>query len=291
MKTIFENKIFKIACGSNGDDYDWTDKVMKIAGNYMDAITLHHYTVPGGWNDRGSATEFNEEKYFATMERALYMDTLITKHLQIMSRYDEAHKVGLIVDEWGTWFDVEEGTNPGFLYQQNTMRDALVAAATLNIFNKHSDRVIMANIAQTVNVLQAVILTEGEKMVLTPTYHVFDLFKVHQDATLVDSYIETSAIGKEKIPNLSASVSESESGLHITIANFSLTDSYPIDCDIVGMKAKAVDAEILTEKVNTYNDFTDANCVKITKFNNIQINESGLKFEIPPCSVMRISVQ
>ena len=124
-----------------------------------------------------------------------------------------------IVDEWGTWFDVEPDTNPGFLYQQSTMRDALVAAINLNIFNQHSDRVVMANIAQMVNVLQAVILTEGSKMLLTPTYHVFDLYKEHQGATLLESSLETETIGGENpVPNLTQSVSVSESGaLHITI--------------------------------------------------------------------------
>lgn len=158
-----ENKVFRIACGPNTDDYNWTEEVMRIAGGYMDGLSLHYYTVPGDWNKKGSATDFDEAMYYHTLKKAFYMDELVTKHAQIMDRYDPEHKVGLIVDEWGTWFDVEPGTNPGFLYQQSTMRDAMVAALTLNIFNAHSDRVAMANIAQLVNVLQAVILTEGEK--------------------------------------------------------------------------------------------------------------------------------
>ena len=195
-----ENKVYKIACGPNGADYDWTDKVMEIAGEYMDALTLHYYTVPTGkWQDKGAATGFPKEEYYATLKKALRMEELVRKHAQIMERHDPAHRVGLIVDEWGTWYNVEPGTNPGFLYQQNTMRDAMVAALTLNIFNAHSDRVVMANLAQMVNVLQAVILTEGEKLVLTPTYHVFDLYKHHQDAVLLGSYAETGFVGVEDI--------------------------------------------------------------------------------------------
>ncbi len=157
------NKVFKIACGPNVADYEWTDGVMKVAGRYCDAITLHYYTHPGGWQHKGSALDFSEEEYYRTLKLTLRMDELIQHHTAIMDKYDNEHRVGLIVDEWGTWFDVEPGTNPGFLYQQNTMRDALVAAINLNIFNQHSDRVIMANIAQMVNVLQAVILTDGER--------------------------------------------------------------------------------------------------------------------------------
>jgi len=145
------------------------------------AISLHYYTVPtGDWSKKGSATEFSDEEYYETISKTLYMDELIKRHSEIMSRRDPEGKIGLIVDEWGCWYDVEEGTNPGFLYQQNTMRDAIVAACNLNIFNNHSDKVVMANLAQAVNVLQSLILTEGEKMVKTPTYHVFDLFKTHQ---------------------------------------------------------------------------------------------------------------
>ena len=89
------------------------------------------------------------------------MEELVTRHSTIMDKYDPNKKVALAVDEWGIWTDVEPGTNPGFLYQQNSLRDAIVAATTLNIFNNHSDRVRLANLAQTVNVLQALVLTQG----------------------------------------------------------------------------------------------------------------------------------
>ena len=233
------NKIFKIACGPNVADYEWTDGVMKVAGRYCDAISLHYYTHPGGWDHKGSALDFSEEEYYRTLKLTLRMEELIQHHTAIMDKYDNEHRVGLIVDEWGTWFDVEPGTNPGFLYQQNTMRDALVAAINLNIFNQHSDRVVMANIAQMVNVLQAVILTDGEKMIKTPTYHVFDLFKDHQEATLLESSLETEEIGGENsVPNLTQSVSIDENGvMHITVGNLSLDQAYPVECTIVGKKA------------------------------------------------------
>ena len=180
LRNFGGNRLFKIACGPSGDDYDWTEKVMEIAGRYADGIALHYYTVPlGDWAHKGSATGFTTEVYFDTLARALKMEELVARHTAVMDKYDPKARVGLLVDEWGAWYDVEPGTNPGFLYQQNTMRDAMVAALTLHIFNKHSDRVVMANIAQMVNVLQSVILTEDRKMLLTPTYHVFDLLKAH----------------------------------------------------------------------------------------------------------------
>jgi alpha-N-arabinofuranosidase len=168
-----DNQLYKIACGSNGGDFNWTETVMKNAGYQMQGLSLHHYTVPNTWADKGSATQFSEADYFSTIEKTLVMDNFVSRHSAIMDLYDPMKRVGLIVDEWGTWYNVEPGTNPGFLYQQNTLRDAIVAGINLNIFNRHASRVKMANIAQTVNVLQAVILTDNEKMVLTPTYWVY----------------------------------------------------------------------------------------------------------------------
>ena len=234
-----DHHIEKICCGANVDDYEWTEKVMETCfrrtpegfHGFMDGLSLHYYVHPEGFEIKGSATDFDEEVWYKTLNKALYMEELIVKHGAVMDKYDPEKKVGMIVDEWGTWFTVEPGTNPGFLYQQNTMRDALVAGITLNIFNKHSDRVKMANIAQMVNVLQAVLLTEGEKMIKTPTYHVFNMYKYHQGADLVESHIETETIGgKEwKVPNLTESASVDADGvLHLTLTNLSVSEDYKI---------------------------------------------------------------
>lgn len=175
------NKIKRIACGPNVDDYHWTREVMDKVKHHAQGISLHYYTIPGDtWEHKGSATEFNTKEYYKTLAKAYRIEELINNHIAVMNSVNPQQWVNLVVDEWGTWYDVEPGTNPGFLYQQNTMRDAMVAALTLNIFNKHSDRIMMANIAQTVNVLQAMILTDAQKMVLTPTYYVFKMFKEHQ---------------------------------------------------------------------------------------------------------------
>ena len=187
VRQYTKEPLYKIACGPNIDDYNWMDVLMKHAAPFMDGISLHHYALASVWEDKRPALGFPEKEWFSLIDSALKMDELITRHTTIMDKYDPDKRVGLIVDEWGSWLAVEPGTNPGFLYQQNTIRDAMIASLTLNIFHKHADRVQMANIAQMVNVLQAMILTEGAEMIKTPTYHVFDLYKNHQDATLVDA--------------------------------------------------------------------------------------------------------
>ena len=191
---------------------------------------------------------------------------------QIMDRYDPEKRVALIVDEWGTWHDVEPGTNPGFLYQQNTMRDALVAAITLNIFNRHADRVRMANLAQTVNVLQSVVLTEGSKLVLMPTYYVFDLYKAHQDAELVDCYVETGDVGVEGacVRQVSASASVKDGALTLTAANASCDAPAEIEIELNGIEANAVCGRILTGRMDAKNDFDETN-VEIQPFTAMEL--------------------
>ncbi|HHX61483.1 MAG TPA: alpha-N-arabinofuranosidase [Epulopiscium sp.] len=292
----------KIACGANVDDYNWTENVLKTTGRspaflhgFMDGLSLHHYTFANGWENKTSATEFDEKEWYATMNQALYMETLIKGHGAIMDQYDPEYKIGMIVDEWGTWHRVEPGTNPGFLYQQNTMRDALVASITLNIFNKYCKRVTMANIAQMINVLQAVILTEGKKMILTPTYHVFNMYKHHQDAKLLESSIEVESIGLEEtcqVPNLTESVSLGKDGkVHITLTNLSHDQTYPIQSVLAESTIKDVEGTILTNKIGAHNTFDSPEVVKPEAFTTIEITDGGFKFEIPPCSVIHLALQ
>ena len=201
----------------------------------------------------------------------------------------------MIVDEWGDWFTVEPGTNPGFLYQQNTMRDALVAGITLNIFNRHCDRVKMACIAQMVNVLQSVILTEGPRMVKTPTYHVFHMYRYHQGAQLLDSYIEgVEMIGEEeeyRVPTLQESVSSSEDGvINLTLNNLSVTGVQEMEVVFAELKPGQVSASILTQQMDAYNTFDEPNRVQEEEFTDFEITEKGLKFIVPACSVVLLRI-
>ena len=287
-------KLFKVASGANSDDYHWTETLMKgIPLRMMDGIALHHYSLPS-WEKKGPATNFSEQEYFETMKSALFMDELIIKHTAIMDKYDPNKKIALVVDEWGGWFDVEAGTNPGFLYQQNTMRDAMIAGATLNIFNNHSDRVKIANLAQCVNVLQAVILTDKEKMLLTPTYHVMEMYKVHQDATLLPVEVKTNdyIYGKEKLPAVSVSASKNAAGLtHVSLVNIHSSKSEEIEIDITGQQYKAVTGRILTsKKVGDHNTFEQPDRIKPALFNQAKLKAGKLKVTVPPFSLIVLAL-
>ena len=289
------NKIYKIACGANSGDYRWTEVLMREAGKMMDGLSLHYYTVPGDWNTKGSAVDFDDTKWFDTLKKTLFMEELVTRHSVIMDQNDPEKRVGLIVDEWGTWYDVEPGTNPGFLYQQNTLRDALVAGINLNIFNNHCDRVKMANIAQTINVLQAVILTEGEKMLLTPTYHVFHMYQVHQDADLLSMTLENEEyrFGNEAIPQVSASASVDQDGkIHISICNLSHDSDVDIDCELRGATASKVSGTILTaQAMNAHNTFDSPENIKPAAFGGASLKDGRLSVQMPSKSVVVLTVE
>ncbi|MBE7010430.1 MAG: alpha-N-arabinofuranosidase [Ruminococcaceae bacterium] len=282
--------IYKIACGPSNFNYNWTETLMKKATPYMSGLSLHYYTVD--WENMYSSTGFTKEEYDEVLEKSYRMEELVTRHGEIMNRYDPEKRIGMIVDEWGTWYEVEPGTNPGFLYQQNTMRDAIVAALTLNIFNKHCDRVQMANIAQMVNVLQAVILTEGEQMLLTPTYHVFKMYKEHQEQTLLGSYITTSNVEGRKLPKLIESASVSEDGTIIsTIVNTSADEAIEIACQIADFSPNLITAEILTGNIDAHNTFENKNAVGTAVFTDFEKTSDGFKAMLPPCSVVKFVIQ
>ncbi len=299
--------IQKICCGPNSDDYNWTKNVLETCFDhtpahfhgFMDGFSLHYYTLPetvDDWNFKGSATDFTEDIFYQTLKRSLFMDELIRKHGAIMDQYDPDKKIGLMVDEWGIWTDVEPGTNPGFLYQQNTMRDALVAGMNLNIFNKHSDRVKMACIAQLVNVLQSVILTDGEKMIKTPTYYVFKMFRHHQGATLLDSTLCNNSnvgAGQNELPKIIESVSENENGeITITLTNNSLEAAEDVEIALVkdADKFKVSEAIVLKGRMADHNTFDDPEVVKEESFKDYR-EDNGLMCTIPACSVLMLRLK
>ncbi|KNY27812.1 alpha-N-arabinofuranosidase [Pseudobacteroides cellulosolvens] len=297
VRNFGDNTIYKIACGPNGDNYSWTEVLMKEAGHLLHGISLHYYTLPSGsWTgQKGSATEFDEGEWFKTLKQTLYMEELVKRHSTIMDKYDPEKKVGLIVDEWGAWYDVEPGTNPGFLYQQNTLRDALIAGINLNIFNNHCDRVQMSNIAQMVNVLQAIILTEGDRMLLTPTYHIYDMFKVHQDAQLLSVDFENIEYlyNGEKIHGISVSSSmDIEEKIHVSICNLNPMEDTEIDIDIRGKTVNSISGNVLTAgAINDMNTFDDSNKVKIDVLVNAQLKNNHAVCKIPSKSVVVLEIE
>ena len=286
-------KPYKIACGPNSGDYNWTRILMERAGSQMDGLSLHYYTLPGDWSHKGSATNFCEAEWLVTMKKTLFMEELIRKHGAIMDEFDPEKKVGLIIDEWGTWYDVEPGNNPGFLYQQNSLRDALVAGINFNIFNNNAERIHMANIAQTVNVLQAVILTDGPQMLLTPTYHVFDMYKVHQDAVKLPVFTESETVRDIKKISASASV-DSENRIHISITNADPVKETQVQIELRGCTLSSsadVKGKIITSgKIQDHNTFEKPDTVILSDFSGAKISGSFLNVELPPRSVVTLEL-
>jgi alpha-L-arabinofuranosidase len=289
--------IFRIAAGSGGRDTNWTEVLMTVAGRQMNGLSLHHYTLPtGNWSKKGSATQFGEDMWFSTMKRTLEMDDLITKHAAIMDKADPEKRVGLVVDEWGTWYDVEPGTEPGFLYQQNTLRDALVAALNFHIFHRHADRVSMANIAQTINVLQAMILTDKEKMVRTPTYWVFEMFKAHQGGTFLPLDLQSPdyAFGQERIPMVSASATRAadKSAVHLSLVNTSPAQAVTVSVKLAGVAPKLVAGRVLTAPaMNAHNTFAAPDAMKPATFDGASIKGDTLEVKLPAKSVAILTLK
>ena len=294
-KNYANARLRKIAAGPNSGDYNWTDVLMKNIGTGMWGLTLHYYTVPKGWGNKGSATAFDEKEYFTTMKKCLVMEELVSKHSTVMDKYDPEKRVALVVDEWGIWTNVEPGTNPAFLYQQNSLRDALVAGTTLNIFNNHADRVRMANLAQTVNVLQSLVLTQGNKMLLTPTYHVFDLYKVHQDAKLLPLQINSPDYKQEdqKIPAVNASASQDSTGaIHVSLVNLDATNAITVQSAINGADWKTVNGQIISSaKFTDINTFDQPGNIKPAVFNGARKEGDKLVVNLPPLAVVMLELK
>ena len=298
-----EKPIKKVCCGANVDDYFWTEGVMKTcfshaewAHGFMDYLSLHYYVHPEGWEIKGSSTDFDGEVWYKTLNKALHMDELITRHGTIMDKYDPEKKVGMCVDEWGAWYTCEPGTNPGFLYQQNTVRDALIAGITLNIFNKHSDRVKIAALAQMVNVLQSVLLTEGDKMIKTPTYHVMHMYRHHQGAKLLESSVTgIDEIGTDewKVPKVTESVSKDKDGIiTITLNNLSIESAEAVEVQLANGVYKVVEARIVTNSdMHAHNTFEAPEEVTEKDFNDYEVKGENILVKLPVNSVVEMRLQ
>lgn len=288
------NRLFKIASGASDYDYNWTEVLLQKAASKMNGISLHYYTVKGWNGSKGAATQFSPDEYYWTLGKAAGIEEVIQKHIAIMDKYDPQRRIALMVDEWGTWWDVEPNTNPGFLYQQNTMRDAMVAAISLNIFHKYAERVTMANIAQIVNVLQAMILTRDEKMVLTPTYYVFKMYQPHQDAQFIPLEIaaETKKIRDQDLPTISATASTKDGKTHISLANIDLDNAQNISIDLSKLTiGKTITGQILTAKtISDYNNFDTPNNVQLANFKDFKLNKNILTLKIPAKAIVNLEI-
>lgn len=297
------NRLFKIASGSGDYDLHWTETLMKQAGGYMNGLSLHYYTMSEWGSRKGSATDFSNEDYYWTLGKCLDIENCVKAHIRIMDQYDPKKRVGLMVDEWGTWWDEEPGTVPGHLYQQNTMRDAFVAALSLNVFHKYTDRIKMTNIAQVANVLQSMILTKDDQMVLTPSYYVFKMYNVHQNATFIpmalkcDSMTVRAVQGKDGktrvIPLMSATASvDVQNTVHISLANVDLKENENVIIDLGSLRQKQVKGQILTaSSIDAFNSFDRPDTVKPVDFKDFKFSKGKLIVKMPAMSIVALELK
>lgn len=291
------NHLYKIASGSNGADYHWIKVLMKNIGHQMNGVSLHYYTIAGpSWSNKGSSTHFSQKLYFDALKKAIHMNQIIKRISTIMNEYDPQKKIALVVDEWGIWTAPLPGSHPGFLRQQNTLRDALIASSTLDIFNKHAARVRMANIAQMVNVLQSMILTKGKQMVLTPTYYVFEMYKKHMGATYLPLHMEVNkyAYKGESIPSITATASKDSTGnIHLTISNLNPNKNEQVKLDFRGVNLHHIEnGKVLTAaKVDSYNTFKHPNNVRPKAFHDAKLEGNTLVINLPSKSLVSLNIK
>ena len=291
------NNLCKVASGASDYDYRWTEVLMDKIGSGVQAISLHYYSIVN-WGNKGAATKFNDSQYYEILSKTLDVENVLKRHIEIMDRYDPDNRVDLFLDEWGTWFDVEPGTNPGHLYQQSSMRDAMVAALNFDIFHKYTKRLKMCNIAQVVNVLQSMILTNETDMVLTPTYHVFEMYNVHQNAEYLATECETPlARGTFRgvpVPEVDATASRKDGKIHFDLVNTNLKSAKTVLVAFDDAKAirKIDSARILTSKnVQDHNDFDSKNVVAPKAFTDYKLTKKGVEVTLPPCSIVAFEAE
>lgn len=284
-------KLYKVACGFHDA---WNEVLMREAARFMDGLSIHYYTFPGDWGRKGRATGFSDDEWYVTLHKALGVDEFLAKTAAIMDRHDPSGRVGMVLDEWGAWYDATPGTNPGFLEQQNSLRDALLAAASFHVFHKHVPRLHMANIAQTVNVLQAMVLTDGPRMLLTPTYHVFEMFQVHQDGTRLPVALDAPVIGPThgEVPLVTAAATRDGRGrIHLTLCNLSLDREAALTVELKGAAPRAVSGRILThDRQDAHNTFEHPNEIAPRPFAGARLDGSALVLALPPRSIVALEI-
>jgi alpha-L-arabinofuranosidase len=288
-----DNTAMRVASGANNFDTNWTDVVTKSAGHHMDAISLHYYTVTTGeWPNRNkaSATGFAKSEWLEILYQASRMDAVLNAHEAVLDKNDPQKRIGLFVDEWGSWYGPTPGTNHAHLEQQNTLRDAVLAGVTLNIFHAHADRVRMANIAQAVNVLQAMLLTDGAKMARTPSYYVFAMYLPFQDATYLPVELKAPTLlsGKESFPAFNLTAARGADGkIYVAVANMDPDQGQSIRLSLGGQKARSVSGQVLSHaRMDAHNVPGAPETVFPRRFDGARLTSGTLLMDVPAKSVV-----
>jgi alpha-N-arabinofuranosidase len=283
-----------IASGGSGFDTSWTDVLSKELKGHTVGISVHQYTIPGGsWEVKGEALGFKEDEWISTLANTLKMDQLVNDHVAVLDKNDPDKKIGLMVDEWGTWYD-ERGARSA-LYQQNSLRDALVAGLNFNIFHAHAERVPLTTIAQVVNVLQAMILTDKEKMVLTPTYYAFQMYVPFQDAKSLPLAIKDNTsytLGEVTIPGVSASAARAKDGkVYLALVNTDPSKAVEVAVNVAGTKVKGAAGKVLTsDTIDAHNTFQNPQTIKPAAF-SARAAGGKLSIKVPAKAVMVVSLE
>ncbi|SKC59029.1 alpha-N-arabinofuranosidase [Krasilnikoviella flava] len=291
------NRLVRVAAGASDDDYAWTETLMQQVAKLGDAdprdlwqmVSFHFYTFAGTWGDKGAATEFTRDEYWATMRKALDVRRIIAGHSAVMDAYDPEAKLGLALDEWGTWWNVERDTNPGFLYQQNAMRDALVATVHFDAFHDHARRLRLANIAQTVNVLQSMLLTDGAKMIKTPTFHAFAMSAGHHDAASLPVRERTARathdVDGTAVGTVSASASTKDGAVLVSLTNLDPDAPASVRIDLRGRVASDPVATVLAaDDPAAHNTFDAPDAVTPCPLDGVTVTDGVLTAQLPPAA-------
>ncbi|HSK68223.1 MAG TPA: alpha-L-arabinofuranosidase C-terminal domain-containing protein [Candidatus Limnocylindria bacterium] len=281
--------IMKIAGGENAENFAWTETLMRdIPLRLLGGLSLHCYVKPGA---ESAGVGFSDESWYQTAANTLAKEPLFRRNLDIMDRYDPEKRVAMAVDEWGIWVDNEPGTPPGFLYQQNTMRSALCAVLMLHMFHRHADRIRIANLAQTVNVLQAILLTEGEKMVKTPTYHVFDLLQGHQDADFVPAAWEGAPReARAGIPRADLSASMKGDTLTVSLVNLSAEKEADVAIELLGARPLSARGRVMRGRPADHNTFAQPDRVAVVPL-DAALRDGAVSVTLPPCAIASVEIQ
>jgi alpha-N-arabinofuranosidase len=291
----------KVASGGQNDETAWTEALsdgIKATPGFMhamDGISHHYYTIAtGDWGKKGQATGFPESEWISALSNTMRVDGHLAAQEAVLERNDPDGRVGIYLDEWGTWYDPAEGRNPGFLYQQNSIRDALIAALNFNIFHQHTKRLHMANIAQTVNVLQAVVLTDGPRMLTTPTYHAFEMYVPFQDATFLPvehGEVPAYALGDLSVPHVSASAALGKDGdLIVALVNLHAREPIDVSVAVAGSEAGSAAGRVLTgDAIDAHNTFDAPDAVTPEEL-DVELGAEGFRVSLPPRSVSVVTL-
>lgn len=281
--------ILRIAGGANAEHTDWTETLMKsVPLRLLGGLSVHCYVKPSPESD---GTQFSDESWYQTALNTYAKEPLLKRHISIMDYHDPEKKVAMAIDEWGIWVDNEPDTAPGFLYQQNTMRSAMCAALMLHIFHRHADRIRIANLAQTINVLQAIILTEGDRLVLTPTYHVFNLFKGHQDGRYLPASLEEEPTHlREGLPQVDLSASIKDGKLTVSLVNLSAESQASLSLDIKGGTPSAASGQLLQGRPTAHNSFEHPTRVTTSTLQELSLQDGVLRLTLPPCAIASLEI-